>query len=630
MKPIVILLTLCLWGTGAWAQAAGTPVSSSSPWISGDPKHFLDDEESIRLTDKSAPFVLSGLVHSTPVEHVALSIRARHSIGYYVKDGSPNSAFSMREMRAGGAIPTVIGPWAPGRKAAFPYDPGSDEKAGLPTREASTPRGLTRLAAAAGVVGMAQDTPSFPIGAAVANVDQFGADPTGIRDSTAAIQNAVNANVQHLSFTAGGTYLVKAPIIIPPLPDANLKALGRDIDGDGARIVASDGVSNVFRITTSAWPNMHLNLKFHDFVFDGAVTESFIKFETAAASNNHFFNIHTTHRPSCISLLQFYNVSAIAQPGMFSVRNLAANCKHTVSFSVGKGALGDFDNFRLEEIANASLDADSAAIRVGDNAHLVYSDLNNILKGGDGNGISTSTVNSYVLKSRIARMYLEPNAGKVHYGIYAGIFDTIVENIWAYIVDHKLMPDVKVVYLFGSGNSVRNVGIHSRAASGPPYASTYYPAIKIGFGSNNTIEFDPQHLVNGFEAYDEATSATHFTNAPFPIVRNSSSTLQKWMLADSVIDNFGQGAPATLTLPPAAFGYRARLTISTPGHALGVKPSTTNIIHLDGRRLAVGSKVSNRVPAVGDALLCYSFRSGASTYAWICRSEGGAWVDGGL
>ncbi len=629
MKRVIILLTFGFLATDPWTLGTASWVPLSHVAIASEPTILSNDKDPNRYAGRSAPFTLSDAIRDTPVAHLASSALAKHSVEYYMKEGSSNNALPIVGVRVG-VISSVMNSWSRRQYGVFSYSPESTKSARSPILGAPIPGGVTRLAAATGVVGMGGDIKSHPTGASVVNVDQFGADPTGLRDSTAAIQGAVNANVHHLLFTAGGTYLVHAPIIIPPLPDANLTAIGRDLDGDGARILASGGVSNVFRITTSTWPNMQLNLKFHDFIFDGAVKESFIKFETAAASNNHFYNIHTTHRPSCTSLLQLSNVSATAQPGMFSVRNLAANCKYTVSLSVDEGALGDFDNFRLEELVNASLDPDSAVIRVGDNARLVYSDVNNILKGGDGNGISTSTLNSYILKSRIARMYLEPTVGKIHYGIYAGMVDTIVENIWAYIVDHKAMPDVKAVYLFGSGNSVRNIGIHSRVASGPPYASTYYPAIKIGFGSNNTIEFDPQYLLNGFEAYDDATSATHFTNAPFPIVRNSSSMLQKWMLADSIIDNYEQRVAITLTLPPAAVGYRVRFTISTPGHALGVKPSTTNKIYLDGKSLAVGKEVLNRSPTIGDALLCYSFRSGRSAYDWICRSEGGAWVDGGL
>ena len=66
------------------------------------------------------------------------------------------------------------------------------------------------------------------INGAPANVNDYGADPTGVADSTAAIQAAINAE-KSVIFPAGSTYLVNSTITLPSdttivMQDANLVA----------------------------------------------------------------------------------------------------------------------------------------------------------------------------------------------------------------------------------------------------------------------------------------------------------------------------------------------------------------------------------------------------------------------
>jgi hypothetical protein len=100
-------------------------------------------------------------------------------------------------------------------------------------------------------------------------------------------------------------------------------------------------------------------------------------------------------------------------------------------------------------------------------------------------------------------------------------------------------------------------------------------------------------------------------------------------VSDSIIDNVNQTGAATITLPSAADGYRVRFVMATPGLAYHIKPAVGNRVFLDGTAFADGNKLSNPKPAVGDAVSCYTFRSGAGSHAWNCRGESGTWVNGG-
>jgi hypothetical protein len=240
-----------------------------------------------------------------------------------------------------------------------------------------------------------------------------------------------------------------------------------------------------------------------------------------------------------------------------------------------------------------------------------------------------------VAKSRIARMYLEPHVGNSHYAVAGNLYWCVIENLWAYISSHAApwpagMTDVRMVYGIVRDSTIRNVGIHSTTAAGPPYAVTYYPAIQIQGGGDVTVDFPRRYIQNGIAmGAGSPVAPVYWVNAPIPLRINDTTVLQAWMVSDSIIDNVNQTGPATVTLPTAADGYRVRFVMATPGFAYHIKPAAGNRIVLDGNGLTGGSKVSNPRPVVGDALSCYTFRSGASSHAWICRGEGGTWTNGG-
>ena len=98
---------------------------------------------------------------------------------------------------------------------------------------------------------------------------------------------------------------------------------------------------------------------------------------------------------------------------------------------------------------------------------------------------------------------------------------------------------------------------------------------------------------------------------------------------NTVIDNYGQGAAMTLTLPAAAAGYFFIFTVTTVGYAVYLKAGATDKIYLDGTALDDADKVGVAAPVLGDCIQFMTFRTGAATYDWMASSQVGLFVDSG-
>jgi hypothetical protein len=134
---------------------------------------------------------------------------------------------------------------------------------------------------------------------------------------------------------------------------------------------------------------------------------------------------------------------------------------------------------------------------------------------------------------------------------------------------------------------------------------------------------DFSFTVGGVEISDTVVAADSCVNKP------STITLTAAEVTNTIIDNYGQSAPMTLTLPAAAAGYNFVMSISTTGNAVHIKAGASDKIYLDGTALDDADKVSLVTPAVGNWASFFTFRSGASTYDWVCNAVNGTWTDGG-
>lgn len=118
-------------------------------------------------------------------------------------------------------------------------------------------------------------------------------------------------------------------------------------------------------------------------------------------------------------------------------------------------------------------------------------------------------------------------------------------------------------------------------------------------------------------------------NSTLVITKASTDTLTAQEVTNSMIDNYGQGAASTLTLPTAASGMAFLFTVSTTGYAIHIKAGASDKIYLDAVALDDGDKVSLATPALGDFITFWTFKTGGSTWDWVASSGIVAWADGG-
>lgn len=138
----------------------------------------------------------------------------------------------------------------------------------------------------------------------------------------------------------------------------------------------------------------------------------------------------------------------------------------------------------------------------------------------------------------------------------------------------------------------------------------------------------PRNLyASGTGIFGGSVTATGYKTTTTTVA--STATLTAAQTSGTVLSNYGQSAEATLTLPAAAEGLGLTFIVTTTGNALHIKAGASDKIYLDGAALDDGDKVSLATPAVGDAVSCLAFRSGESTWDWLCTSIAGAWTDGG-
>ena len=112
------------------------------------------------------------------------------------------------------------------------------------------------------------------------------------------------------------------------------------------------------------------------------------------------------------------------------------------------------------------------------------------------------------------------------------------------------------------------------------------------------------------------------------IIQASTDTLTAAEMAGTVINNYGQGAANTQTLPTTTEGLNALFIISTVGNAFHIDVQATDKVYLDGVALDDGDKISNVTPAIGDSISIVAFQTGAAAYDWRAQTIQGTWVDG--
>ena len=86
-------------------------------------------------------------------------------------------------------------------------------------------------------------------------------------------------------------------------------------------------------------------------------------------------------------------------------------------------------------------------------------------------------------------------------------------------------------------------------------------------------------------------------------------------------------AAKTFTLPAAAESYNV-LFILGLAQNFTLDPNASEVIYLNGTALTGGYTVVNTAPAIGAKLSCFTFQTGASSWAWSCESRDTNFVSG--
>ncbi len=134
----------------------------------------------------------------------------------------------------------------------------------------------------------------------------------------------------------------------------------------------------------------------------------------------------------------------------------------------------------------------------------------------------------------------------------------------------------------------------------------------------------------GFTLVYNVASGGETFNRMGEVIVAATGSLTEVQCSGTSINNYGQSAENTQTLPTASVGLNGVIEISASGVGdFHLKAGASDKIYLDGTALDDGDKASLVTPIVGDFFTFKSFKTGASAYDWIVRTGQGNLVDGG-
>jgi hypothetical protein len=110
-------------------------------------------------------------------------------------------------------------------------------------------------------------------------------------------------------------------------------------------------------------------------------------------------------------------------------------------------------------------------------------------------------------------------------------------------------------------------------------------------------------------------------------IEAASDTLSVSQVSGGLINNYGQNADATMTLPAIAAGYSFTVILGTTvAKYYRLDPNANDLIILDGVASTDGKYVGIASAVQGAAISCLAITTGASAYDWACYTISGAWA----
>ena len=297
----------------------------------------------------------------------------------------------------------------------------------------------------------------------------------------------------------------------------------------------------------------------------------------------------------------------------------------THNVGVGNEALStittDSYNTAVGSLAGKSLaaTATSRVVCVGYRAG-IKAGTDSVIIGADAAYNSSGKINNVVIGGYAGYLETEANGGRDN---------TLIGYAAGFYQDHATGTNVMIGSesgrLAAAGGGSGNVFLGYQAGKASTASNTLIienssdittPLI-MGDFSANTLTFNGAVTITGKLAYG------------ISVVKTATGDLTAAEVTNTIINNYGQGAETTLTLPAAAAGMNFMLVISTTGNAIHIKAGASDKIYLDGTALDDGDKVSLAVPAVANSATFITIQTGAAAWDWVCQTILGVFTDGG-
>lgn len=111
------------------------------------------------------------------------------------------------------------------------------------------------------------------------------------------------------------------------------------------------------------------------------------------------------------------------------------------------------------------------------------------------------------------------------------------------------------------------------------------------------------------------------------VIAASSASLSSAQCSGGQINNYGQTADATMTLPAAFAGMNFTVILGTTvAKYYRLDPVAGDSIYLDGVSCAEGKYVGIASAVVGASMSCRAFQTGVSAYDIYCSAISGGWL----
>jgi len=338
------------------------------------------------------------------------------------------------------------------------------------------------------------------IDGAPVNVLDFGADPTGVDDSTTAIQTAINqclnlTNLQkHVVFPIG-TYRITSTITIPPyyasgMPINYWAPLGQDfhIDFGKAIILLDNPAGDVgFEIQSSAYPSTRYQFNMTGGVFVTTNNMSSVISVSGGSMWNIFFEGMSYWSANCDAFFKINSDSPNFNYGIFSFRDLFIRNNILCQFIAFPGCIPQSDNFTFDTIYFFGISNSSRMIDISNSYLLTETRIQKCVHVGGGIFVSGGGSGGYLINCSLDGLYSETTTSGGAAVISANMVDCSVTNCRVYITS-SLTQNIRLF----DGQAVRSEFHNSQVTAGnlsggTPYSTTPYLIVNFAANSRNNI-----------------------------------------------------------------------------------------------------------------------------------------------